>query len=657
MLLAVLLVFILAGGIWAAVALSQGPDKPGPSGTEPNPGSSTEATTPIQGLKLSSPETAQTDTREETVRFAGSCDPRESLTINGQKVDVSKDGSFSAELPLEPGDNTFVLSYRGEELTYSVLRRYATQFYWPSGDLTYGSEATIYFKVAARTGSQVLVNFNGESLELDVSRDQLGSGAEPGYSLYTGKYVLPSMAEDRDLGKITYTVRCDGVTETLTSGTVTGKKAAAQLDSDPSSTPADNKYLDVGSGLIVEVVGRNAETLDGRTTDDKSSPLRGYLPQGTVDYCSSTPVYNTAENKTYWVWRCGYRTVEAKLNTPATQKVPVVMVYNGTLPDHNEVGFGSITQEGHHTVLALDVMWKAPFFFDMAPQAYTNPSVRDWTIKEFTVDHLDITLCYATKFTGSVEIPADNPLFSSAEVIQNESDCTLRLHLRQAGGFYGWDSYYNEAGQLCFRFLNPVGAKEANNAYGADLTGLTVMLDVGHGGVDVGTVGRLNGGQYMESDCNLSLAMALRTELESIGATVLMNRDTDAEVTVEERQAYLKYISPDLCVAVHHNASAGSAAARGFETFYFGPMSYRAANEIYLATKDSGIYTSSTLYWHVYHLARISNCPVVLTENGYMSNEKDMADILDDSVIQEKARLLAQGIANYFLSLSQEPVG
>ena len=42
----------------------------------------------------------------------------------------------------------------------------------------------------------------------------------------------------------------------------------------------------------------------------------------------------------------------------------------------------------------------------------------------------------------------------------------------------------------------------------------------------------------------------------------------------------------------------------------------------------------------------------ILTENGYMSNDKDMAATVDQAAVTKKAKLLAQGIADYFLDIT-----
>ena len=57
------------------------------------------------------------------------------------------------------------------------------------------------------------------------------------------------------------------------------------------------------------------------------------------------------------------------------------------------------------------------------------------------------------------------------------------------------------------------------------------------------------------------------------------------------------------------------------------------------------------LQWHYYFMARMSDCPVVLTENGFMSNATDFAGILSATTNAKKAQAIAQGVADYFLSI------
>lgn len=114
----------------------------------------------------------------------------------------------------------------------------------------------------------------------------------------------------------------------------------------------------------------------------------------------------------------------------------------GSLPDHNEIKVADFSEDGSHTRLTLDALWKAPFYLDILPQSYTNPAKQDYRITQATYNYIDITFCYATSFEGEITVPESNPLFKSAEVIQNYTadgsatrDFTLRLHLKNRARF------------------------------------------------------------------------------------------------------------------------------------------------------------------------------------------------------------------------------
>ena len=616
----------------------------------------TQGTTQFVGLTVQSSVADGGSTTQETLVLTGTSDPAASLTVNGAEVPRKEDGSFTWQVALTVGENEIVINHKQESVRYQVQRRYVVESFAPAGDQTYGSGATVRFEVAARDGSEVTAEFNGKKITLEKSDIQLGSGVPEGFAVYIGEYKLTNTnTSDLDLGVVTYTAVCEGVMEVCTSGKIICQKTTNILASDPSVTPTYGDYIDVGSGYIVEIVGYAAETFDGDTKDDYSHPTNNYLPKGTVDYCSTQLTQNGKMK--YVLLRCGRRVYVDKKNTPATDRTQVADCYIGKLPDHNEIGFVSMEQVGNHTVLTLDCLWKAPFLFDILPQRYAYPDAganRSYEITSFTATHIDITLCYTTKFTGTVQIPEGNPLFKSAELIQNESDCILRLHLKKTGGFYGWDCYYNEADQLCFEFLNPAKVTAADNAYGVSLSGVTIMIDVGHGGVDGGATGTdAEGTRWSESGRNMDLAYALRTELESMGATVIFNREGKVTLTVDERLLILKNAKPDYCIAIHHNSIAGYPDISGFGAYYYSPFSKLAAEQVYLNTKETDAYKSSLLTWHNYYVARMSTCPVVLTENGYMTNLYDLNNTLNTESIKIKAVAMAQGIADYFLLINK----
>jgi len=604
-------------------------------------------------LTLELPAQQQQTTVAEVLLFQGTADPRYPVYINEEPVQMDETGAFTYEVMLGVGDNTVTVSYLDEVTEYSAHRRYTTAWYAHETDVTYCSGASIYAELFAREGSTVTVSFRGEEKKLSPSVNQLGSGAPDGFDYYVHTFTAPGKNEAPvELGPITYTVTCDDITEVYTSGNITCAAAVPMIRSDTEVTPQAAPYRNVGSGYIVEIVDVNAETFNGQNVDDKSIPTMNYLPKGTVDYGSQGVYHNSSANRYYYLLRCGVRVYNRNDNKPLGM-APVVDCYNGLLPDHNEINIAAMTVEGHHTYLTLDCLWKAPFFFDEEPQDYRTENWHRFVLDEYNPTYVDITFCYATVFTGSIEIPEDHPLFSKAEVIKNEADYTLRLYLKAPGAFYGWNAYYNENDQLCFQFLNPVTVPEAENAYGADLTGVTVMLDVGHGGEDPGAFyADSHGKAWKESERNLTLAELVKAELESIGATVVMNRTDESRTTTRtERIAYLLTEAPDYCLCIHHNADVATALT-GYESWYFTGHSRDAAEHMLKVNLEGDIYRQGNLSWHQYFVARQTVCPVVLAENGYMSNKWELDRIADPAIMQEKARALTQGVVNYFLENS-----
>jgi N-acetylmuramoyl-L-alanine amidase len=106
-------------------------------------------------------------------------------------------------------------------------------------------------------------------------------------------------------------------------------------------------------------------------------------------------------------------------------------------------------------------------------------------------------------------------------------------------------------------------ARKAPGAAGAAREVTRAVLDPGHGGRDTGAVGP-NG--VVEKDVTLDIAHRAARALVGQGIEVLLTRDDDRYVPLEERAARANAFSADLFVSIHCNASE-SRARRGVETY------------------------------------------------------------------------------------------
>ena len=604
---------------------------------------------PIEiNLTLSAPQSQNITVTQNSYTFVGTSDPEAPLTLNGSDVLRNEDGSFNTTVELNIGANTFTFIHKDQQLTYTINYRYVViESHYPSASTAFSGGSPMEVSVNARAGSNVSATFYGQTLNLIPDSTQSGS-----FIKYTATFSIPQNESlyDVNLGKVTFYGVCDGISESFSSGNIIGKKPDYIVDSDPNYNLSGGRYTDVGAGKITEIIAYEAETFDAYSTNDLSKPYNNYLPKGTVDYSAQNYVYhkNSSETREYTVLRCGMQVYTYKRNKPLKENLQIVKEYAGILPDHNEIGIVSLENGSSHSTLTLDTMWKAPFYFNLYPLSYNGTSAKDFSVSSQSYHYLDITFCYATVLTGEITIPTDNPIFSRAEIIQNASDYTLRLHLKKTGGFYGWDANYNAAGQLVFEFLNPAKITAATNEYGYDLTGTRILIDVGHGGIDPGAVSF--SAVNTEAAQNLLLGYKIKAELESIGATVYMTRTDNSTSTCDDKLTMIKRLKPDFCIAVHHNSST-SSRTNGFDSYYTHPFARNAADYIHYYTNQTGIYSKSGLGWHYYFMSRSSVCPVVLTENGYMSNWTDYTSIVDDNLNTQKAKAITKGIVYYFYSI------
>ncbi|MBU0681285.1 MAG: N-acetylmuramoyl-L-alanine amidase [Proteobacteria bacterium] len=100
----------------------------------------------------------------------------------------------------------------------------------------------------------------------------------------------------------------------------------------------------------------------------------------------------------------------------------------------------------------------------------------------------------------------------------------------------------------------------------------TIVIDAGHGGKDPGAVGR---GGVLEKDVVLKVALMTRDALRKKGYKVVLTRNNDTFLPLEERTAIANTENADLFLSIHAN-SAPNRRAKGLETYY---LSLATTNE------------------------------------------------------------------------------
>ena len=93
----------------------------------------------------------------------------------------------------------------------------------------------------------------------------------------------------------------------------------------------------------------------------------------------------------------------------------------------------------------------------------------------------------------------------------------------------------------------------------------TVVIDPGHGGIELGAKGKLG---TVEKDITLAIALKLKAMIEkNMAFQVVLTRDKDMDVPVENRSAIANNQKADLFISIHTNGSR-QKSAEGSETYF-----------------------------------------------------------------------------------------
>ncbi len=201
---------------------------------------------------------------------------------------------------------------------------------------------------------------------------------------------------------------------------------------------------------------------------------------------------------------------------------------------------------------------------------------------------------------------------------------------------------------LCVRALNPQTVSVFSDG------SMRVVVDAGHGGIDVGVSGVKTG--VKESDLNLAIAMELKEGLEDMGFEVTLTRRTEAGLygttakgfkkrDMQKRKEIIEKASPALLLSIHQNYYPAQSV-RGAQVFYSEKTAGSKTLAEGLQSKLNALYAAKGVRARnasrgEYFMLECYPCPSVIVECGFLSNPSDEA-LLCASYFQ---RRLAEEIA------------
>jgi len=147
-----------------------------------------------------------------------------------------------------------------------------------------------------------------------------------------------------------------------------------------------------------------------------------------------------------------------------------------------------------------------------------------------------------------------------------------------------------------------------------------IVLDPGHGGHDPG----VRGNGVNESELVLDVSLRLKKLLEGQpGMEVVMTRDTDVFIPLEQRTAIANREGADLFLSIHANASR-NLKARGVETYF---LNFAANPEAEAVAARENSASGQTMH-------RLPDIVRAITLNNKIDESRDFADAVQKSMVR-----------------------
>lgn len=557
-----------------------------------------------QTLKVVYPP-AKHQTSADRIFFIGNAPPTGKVFINGQPVTRSKSGNFAPSLPLQLGDNQFVVRYDNQEIKIQVTRQ-ATQPEIPQGvafaknsltptvNMTRMTGETICFGAIATPNAKVSVKLANQTIDLAPQPQQaflpnnlaaLTGRNQPQGQTTAGRYAgCTSFQASGDIGQPEYQLTLNGQTIT-------------------QSAPGKIQILSPERLQVAEVTADFGVARTGPSTDhSRLTPL----PKGTQAAITGTE--GDWLRLDYGGW----------INSKETRIISTTVAPRTII---RSVGY---RQGNNVTELRFPLQLPVPITVQQANNS------------------LVLTLHNTTAQTDIIRTD-DDPVIKRVDW-QQLTPQTVQYQINfKRKQQWGYQLKY-EGTTLVLSLRHPPKLSSRS----ASLKGAKILLDPGHGGKESGATGPTG---IREKEVNLIVSKLLRDELIKRGATVVLTREDDREVSLPERQAIINREQPTIALSIHYNSlpdDGNAEKTQGVGMFWYHTQAHDLSIFLhnYLVKKLGR--PSYGVFWNNLALARPAIAPSVLLELGFMSNPNEFEWITDPKSQKKLAQVLAEGITEWF---------
>ena len=522
------------------------------------------------------------------------------LTINDKTIRVYATGAFAYELNLQPGENTInLLATAGSKtatkkinynfslpkiaLPVSTLAIESIKTY-PEGNLILKPGDFIQFRVKALTNCVVKVMDNTTLYELPLSNNN----SMPG--IYHGNYEV-KVSDSFSLIKIPVTIT-DSSGESITKATAANFSILSSTSPDIAITKGRLAHLEYGLG------------------DDR-------LGGAKIGYLDSNIILKI-------IGKVGthYKVALTKTRTAYIPDDLVEWLPKGTFSPSSLTDKWMAYGDESYDYVKLGMFERLPY------QSFqlVNPS-------KIVVD-----VYGATNNTNWITQMETLKEIKNIYYEQKEDELfRITIELKHAQ-HWGHQIYY---------IGNSLMIKVKHQPENLSLKNLTIAVDAGHGGTNMGAVGPTG---VSEKELTLAVSLRLQKTLEAEGARVIMTREKEQFFDNKERILFYRDSVPDLLISFHLNSSEDPIRIGGTSTYYRYVGFRNLSESIYKRMLELGLKEYGNTGSFNFMLNSPIEYPNALVEGLFLSNPEEEMKILDPLFQQKTVDKIVAGIKDFLNS-------
>ena len=152
---------------------------------------------------------------------------------------------------------------------------------------------------------------------------------------------------------------------------------------------------------------------------------------------------------------------------------------------------------------------------------------------------------------------------------------------------------------------------------------IKVVIDAGHGGDDFGATH----GNHSEKNIVSQISGKINALNKNTNVEIYFTRTNDSNLTLEKRTKIINEIHPDLFLSLHVNNNKKDTSY-GIESFIAKESIYSEASLAFAEELTSKLSKATNLNLRStqkapFYILKNSNCPGLILELGFLSNEND----------------------------------